>query len=139
MKISFESALGPHANALQLRAERTGILASNIANADTPGYLARDINFSEVLSRQLDTSTSGQGGVETLKTTHRGHQAPGASSPRSEDILQYRMPLMPSFDGNTVDVQTEQAEFAQNNLQFQASLRFLDGKFRGMISALKGE
>lgn len=142
MKISFESALGPHADALQLRAQRTEVLARNIANADTPGYLARDINFSEVLSSQLDSSANGQGSDRTLKTTHAGHLESlksHRSDPLSADALMYRMPLMPSFDGNTVDVQTEQAQFAQNNLQFQASLRFLDGKFKGMLSAIKGE
>lgn len=139
MKISFESALGPHADALQLRAQRTEVLARNIANADTPGYFARDIDFSEVLSSQLNPSANGQGGDRTLKTTHAGHLEPNRSDPLAADVLKYRMPLMPSFDGNTVDVQTEQAQFAKNNLQFQASLSFLDSKFRGMLSAIKGE
>ena len=135
VKIGFDNALGPHAQALQLRAQRTEVLAQNIANADTPGYLARDMDFSRVLARQLENTTGGGTGV---RTTHARHISEGPVG-SSAETLKYRMPLMPSFDGNTVDVQTEQAQFAENNLQFQASLRFLDGKFKGLMSAIKGE
>lgn len=136
VKIGFENALGPHAHALQLRAQRTEILAQNIANADTPGYLARDMDFSKVLARQLDGA---QGGSSGLKATHNKHINQTSISAGMSEPLKYRMPIMPSFDGNTVDVQTEQAQFAENNLQFQASLRFLDGKFKGLMTAIKGE
>lgn len=136
MKIGFDNALGPHAQALQLRAQRTEVLAQNIANADTPGYLARDMDFSKVLARQLENTSGAGGGV---RTTHARHISEGHSGSSTAESLKYRMPLMPSFDGNTVDVQTEQAQFAENNLQFQASLRFLDGKFKGLMSAIKGE
>lgn len=140
MKIGFDNALGPHAHALQLRADRTTVLARNIANADTPGYLAKDMDFKSELARRLGETNNTTQASLSLRTTQPDHLSPAREAQTlNPDVLKYRTPLMPSFDGNTVDVQTEQAEFAQNNLQFQASLRFLDSKFKSMISALKGE
>lgn len=139
MKIGFENALGPHAHALQLRAERTEVLARNIANADTPGFLARDVDFRAELSRQLESSPAAATPDRGLSISNAAHISEQASETPVMSALKYRVPLMPSFDGNTVDVQTEQAEFAENNLQFQASLRFLDGKFKGLLTAIKGE
>ena len=72
-----------------------------------------------------------------LRTTHMQHR--GTTDPAGEINRQYRIPLMPSFDGNTVDAQTEQAAFAENNVQFLASLRFLDGRFKSLLGAIKGE
>jgi len=137
--ISFENALGPHAHALQLRAERTEVLARNIANADTPGFLARDVDFRAELSRQLESSPASGSADRGLATSNTAHLSLKSAETPVMNALKYRVPLMPSFDGNTVDVQTEQAEFAENNLQFQASLRFLDGKFKGLLRAIKGE
>lgn len=139
MTIGFDNALGPHAHALQLRADRTTVLARNIANADTPGYLAKDLDFSAELARRMGEAEARSSKGVALQTTRGRHMNNSLDQSLNADVLKYRTPLMPSFDGNTVDVQTEQAEFAQNNLQFQASLRFLDGKFKSMISALKGE
>lgn len=133
MTINFESALGPHAAALQLRSQRTQILASNIANADTPGFQARDIDFKTMLAQRLP------GNDQTLAGEHNKHivSTPNANSHRN--ALLYRVPLMPSIDGNTVDGQTEQAAFAENNLQFQAAFQFLNRRFQGLILAIKGE
>ena len=134
MKIGFDAALGPHAEALKLRSARTEVLARNIAHADTPGYLARDLDFRAELARRLD------GGAEAgrLRTTDRRHLATGATA--SDTVtLKYRTPLMPSFDGNTVDTQTEQAAFAANNLQFQAALQFVNSRLKGLLGAIKGE
>lgn len=136
MKIGFDAALGPHADALRLRGQRTEVLARNIAHADTPGYQARDIDFGTELAKRLGAAVDGPSG--TLRTTHRGHvPAPGLAS--DTVTLKYRSPLMPSFDGNTVDTQTEQAAFAENNLQFQAALEFLNSRFKGLMGAIKGE
>ncbi|XOV81498.1 MAG: flagellar basal body rod protein FlgB [bacterium] len=132
MTISIDNALGVHAKALELRAERTEILARNIANADTPGYKARDIDFNAVLQAYKEP------GGEPMMQTNRRHMA-FEQTPGIDVSLQYRNPIMPSLDGNTVDTQVEQAEFAKNNLEFQASFRFLNGKFKGLITALKGE
>lgn len=133
MKIGFDAALGVHPAALTLRSKRTEVLANNIANADTPNFKARDVDFKAVLAAQ----TQENAGQQTLRTTNSRHFA---TTPLSADAeLKYRNPTLPSLDGNTVESHVEQAEFADNTVQFMASLRFLDGKFRGMLSAIKGE
>ncbi|MEE4282097.1 MAG: flagellar basal body rod protein FlgB [Pseudomonadales bacterium] len=137
MTISIDNALGVHAKALELRAERTEILARNIANADTPGYKARDIDFNSILQAHKSAGTSEPRGGRVMRTDNRHFAAD--QGPGVDVSLQYRNPIMPSLDGNTVDTQLEQAEFAKNNLQFQASFQFLNSKFKGMITALKGE
>ena len=131
MPISFDRALGIHENTLYLRSKRTAILASNMANADTPNYKARDIDFSRMLSR-VNHMSSG------LKSTHANHMQP-KNSLGTGAYLRYRTPMQPSLDGNTVDGNLEQARFAENALMYQTNLRFLDGKFKGMIKALRGE
>lgn len=134
MPISFERAFSIHDDALILRAKRSSVLASNIANADTPDYKARDIDFRSVL-RSMDRPESGNKLV--LAATHRGHISGQAS--RTDSTLQYRNPLHASLDGNTVDSHVEQSRFAENAIQYQTSYTFLNGKVRGILSAIKGE
>jgi flagellar basal-body rod protein FlgB len=136
MRIGIDNALGVHPKALEMRAERTELLARNIANADTPGYKARDIDFNAILQAHK-AGTSDPRGARVARTNSRHMVDPQTSG--VEVNLKYRNPIMPSLDGNTVDTQLEQAEFAKNNLQFQASFRFLNGKFKGMMTAIKGE
>ncbi len=134
MKIGFDAALGVHPAALALRARRTEVLANNLANADTPNFKARDIDFKSVMAAQAEQQSRA---VAALRTTHPGHLA---SSPMEPDgDLMYRNPTLPSLDGNTVEGHVEQAEFANNSVNFMASLRFLDGKFRNLTTAIKGE
>ena len=121
---------------MALRGERANLLANNIANADTPGFKARDIDFKSVLAAQQNQNTYTTN--ERLSASNPSHMAGQAEQSLSTD-LKYRTPLMPSLDGNSVDIQLEQTEFAQNSLQFMASLRFVNGKFQGMMSAIKGE
>lgn len=136
MTISFEKALGIHVDALALRARRTELLAANIANADTPNYKARDIDFRTVLKEQV----AGGGVGQRLATTQQHHiGTPGAGAGQFDTALQYRVPHQPSVDGNTVESQVEQAEFARNALQYQASLHFLSNRFKGLVSAIRGE
>lgn len=130
MPISFDSALGIHAKALAVRSRRAELLASNIANADTPGYKARDIDFRAALSQA-------QASAPALKTTNPRHISTAQSEPAMETL--YRVPNQSSLDGNTVDASLEKAAFAENALRYQASLGFLDGKFKGLKAALKGE
>jgi flagellar basal-body rod protein FlgB len=133
MKIGFDAALGIHPDALALRARRTEVLANNLANADTPNFKARDIDFKAVLAEQAQAGE----GTTKVRRTHAGHMD---TAPMSADgSLKYRNPTLPSLDGNTVDGHVEQAEFANNQLNFMASLRFLDGRFKGMLTAIKGE
>lgn len=131
MPISFDSALGIHAQALAVRSERAELLASNLANSDTPGYKARDIDFRAALA-QVQGDNSGR-----LHTTNKSHIA----LPENNAMFntQYRVPAQASLDGNTVDPNIEKSAFAENAMRYQASLTFLDGKFKGLIAALKGE
>jgi len=131
MPISFDSALGNHDKALIVRSRRAELLASNIANGDTPGYKARDIEFKSEFADILAKRNTG------LKLTHSNHiQTSGHLM--GMDVM-YRIPNQASLDGNTVDSQLEKSAFAENALRYQASLTFLDGKFKGLIAALKGE
>ncbi len=134
MQQVLDKSLGIHADALRLRAYRSNILASNIANADTPGYKARDIDFKSILSRQVTPS-----GVEpiSMRNTHAGHIQIG--QPMAGADLQYRNPLQASMDGNTVDSHIEYTRFAENTLRYQASLHFLGSRFKSLLSAIKGE
>ena len=131
MPINFDKALGNLPENLKLYGERSSLLASNLANSDTPGFKARDIDFRSVLAKA--------GGAQmSLKTTQGAHLG-GASSAVSEATKLYRIPMQPSIDGNTVDSQVEQAEFTKNAIHYQSTLTFLTGKFRGLMLAIKGE
>ena len=129
MAFSFNDAFGLHPQSIALRSQRMEIIASNLANADTPGYQARDLDFSQAMQ-------SNGNGIKTYRT-HARHLS-GAPGPNGEPALKYRNPLQPSVDGNTVDPQFEQSTFADNAIRFQASLMFLDGKVRGLSDAITG-
>jgi len=115
MPLNLDAYIGVHADALKVRSQRTELLARNLANADTPGYKARDIDFRTALSSVEKT----------------GSVAPAA--------LKYRVPLAPALDGNTVDVQMEQAAFADNAVRYQATLSFLSARFRSLMTAITGQ
>ena len=137
MPISFDRAFSIHDDAMILRAGRASILASNIANADTPNYKARDVDFRQIM-QSLDKGTRNQ---LTLSGTHRDHisLAPAGGGNINGQTLQYRNPLHASLDGNTVDTQVEQARFGENSLLYQTSFTFLNGRIQGLMKALKGE
>ncbi len=131
MAINFDNALGIHPQALTLREKRSEILASNLANADTPDYKARDLDFGAVLKQTSATQSA------HLERTQAGHTTPqnnvlGAS-------LLYRNPQQASLDGNTVEAHIEQAKYSENAVRYQASLRFVNGKFSGLMTAIRGE
>ena len=125
-----DNLFGIHTKALELWQHRTEVLANNLANADTPGFLARDIDFRKALA-----SASGQSGGVTLHT-----DAPGQISTASAatGALDYRVPTQPSMDGNTVDSQVEQAAFAANGVHYQASLAFITAQIRMLRTAITG-
>ncbi len=113
-----DSIFGIHGAALELRSQRMGLLASNIANAGTPGYKARDIDFSMALRARLD----------------------GADSDRAADgATLYRVPVLPSLDGNTVEMATEQTAFAENAVAYSATLSFIRGRVETLTRAMKGD
>ena len=121
-----------HEKALTLRNKRTAVIANNIANADPPGFKARDMDFKAVLSGHGEAK-----GSKRLMTSNSRHI--GSSNPATEVSLSYRVPTQASLDGNTVDEQQENAAFAKNAIEHQASFQFLNGKFTGLIKALRGE
>ena len=151
MQSVLDNYLGIHAQALTLEAQRTNVLAANLANVDTPNYKARDMDFKAALaaaSGESDASTL------TLTTTNQadltsagtlaggaGGAAPDAAgaapgSAANPTYLKYRVPLAPALDGNTVDEQLEQSAFAENSVRYQASLAFLNTKLRDLVTAI---
>ena len=136
MAINFDKALGIHEQALMLRAQRNSILATNIANADTPNYKARDIDFRAAMA----TLQTGASRPVSLLATEPGHIAAESNSSLSPlgAQLQYRLPQQPSLDGNTVETHVEEAAYADNALRYQASLQFLGSKFASLKSVISG-
>ena len=124
------NVLSQHEQALKFRALRNQVLSSNIANADTPNYKARDLDFGAVLKQAQSDTLS-------LKTTSELHQNSWRNAASAQQTL-YRVPTQPTLDGNTVEADVEQAAFAENALQYRASLAFLDGQIRSLRYALKG-
>lgn len=131
MAINFDNALGVHQYSVGVRERRAEVLASNIANADTPGFKAKDLSFEDALA----SATQGRG-FNLSKTS--GRHISGFRDINSD--VAYRVPNQPDTgDGNTVDVQTERASFMENSMEYQASLSFLSSKFQTMRKAIKGE
>ena len=131
MGISFDKALGIHQYSVGVRRQRAELLASNLANANTPGYKAKDSNFEQAL--KLASTSQSMGVTQT-------HQQHLTSTPFSSFSTQYRTPTQPGVgDGNTVDAQLERNLFIQNALEYQASLDFLSSKFKNLTKALKGQ
>jgi flagellar basal-body rod protein FlgB len=120
--------------ALNLRAARQELLASNIANADTPNYKARDIDFTRALQDALAGSSVKLPPVQTSAMHLEGNA--GASIMGSP--VMYRQPLQPSADGNTVDMDVERAQFADNALRYEASIQFLNSRIKGILAAIQG-
>ena len=127
----LQNPLGIHATALKLREQRTGVLASNIANVDTPNYKARDIDFSSVMAATQNN---------TMRTSHSRHiGVSNYQALQGDGMIKYRMPNSASLDGNTVEVNTENNLFTENSLRYQATSTFLNNRIRGVMSALRGE
>jgi flagellar basal-body rod protein FlgB len=143
MAINLDSYLGVHTQALTLEAQRTELLAANLANADTPNYKARDIDFKAALAAAGSTGgSSGSGArlaVTTTSAAHQGAQSAGSMDAPIDANLKYRVPMAPSLDGNTVDTQLEQAAFAENSVRYQATLTFLNARFRELMTAIVGQ
>ncbi len=131
MSLTPDNLFGIHTQALDLWQRRTEVLANNLANADTPGYLARDVDFRKALA----AAGGGSSGSLPLRTT--GPDQIGSAG-QAADALAYRVPTQPSMDGNTVDAQTEQAAFAANGVHYQASLSFITAQIRMLRTAISG-
>lgn len=129
--LGFNNSLGIHDNALLIRSERSSVLANNLANADTPGFKARDIDFKAILSGEVERHSSL--GVEKTNSRH----IPGREHDEWQKL--YRHPLQPSIDGNTVEENVENKNFTENAMSYNASFEFLNGKFKGLTGAIRGE
>lgn len=116
-----DALFGIQAQAMDIQRRRMELIAANLANADTPNFKARDLDFREALAQAAKSAPS------------------AAVATNASATLQYRVAMQPSADGNTVDVQTEQAQFAESALRYQASLGFLDSRIRSMMTALTGQ
>jgi flagellar basal-body rod protein FlgB len=160
---NIDGYLGASAPALKVGADRTELIARNLANSDTPNYKARDLDFRTALAAagggsssaagagQLELATAGSGGSGAargnagslaLVATEPGHfstsAAAGGADPTERSDLKYRVPLAPALDGNTVDPQLEQAAFAETTVRYQASLTFLTAKMHSLMTAITG-
>lgn len=131
MALTFHKAVGVYEAALKIRTQRAEVLAGNLANVDTPNFKARDFDFQKALGNELARSV--QAG--------RSNSAPGQSSVRDSVRLamQYRTPTQPSVDGNTVDEHLEHAEYMANSLEHQTAFTLLNSRFKGLISAIRGD
>ena len=125
--------------ALQLRSERQRLIASNIANADTPGYIARDMDFAKTLK----AATGSLPAAGALATSHTGHLgtggAAGAGGAKVAGELLYATPSQTNLDRNTVDMDRERASFADNAIKYEATLRFINSNVRTTMSAITGQ
>jgi len=129
-------ALDFQAQALSLRSQRQQLLASNIANADTPGYVARDMNFAQALRQ----ATAGGAAAGALNVTQAGHIATtGSSAALGADALKYAAPSQTNLDNNSVDMDRERASFAENSVKFEATLRFIGAHVKTALSAITGQ
>lgn len=132
MVSKLDNALNFHQTALNVRAARQELLSSNIANGDTPNYKARDIDFSSVLRDALSSNTNKTG----LTTTSPMHLASKSENSIVSQAL-YRIPQQPSADGNTVEMDAERAKFADNSIKYDASLTFISGQIRNLMTAIQ--
>lgn len=137
MSISFEKAVGSAERALIYRSQRAEVLSNNIANADTPNFKARDLDFPALLASQSKRMTDAQFSLQTTNLKHIAGN--GSAAEIDERALLYRIPNQPSLDQNTVDQQVELAKYTENEIHFEAAFTRLNGSFKGLIKALRGE
>ena len=154
MRTSLDNYLGIHPQALALEAQRNQLLAANLANVDTPGFKARDLDFKAALAAASGSSAAsnavplalrapGSTGAfatpaSTLAIGGGGNGTGGGTDAAAGAALKYRIPMTSALDGNTVDEQLEQTAFAENSVRYQATLTFLNGKLRELMTAITG-
>lgn len=138
-------SLNFQAEALSLRSERQRLIASNIANADTPGYVARDFDFATALRQATGQGSAGDNSVHTPKLTmaasngghlNRNGQPVGG---RDQPDMNYALASQTNLDSNTVDMDRERANFADNTVRYEATLRFINAQVRTLNTAITGQ
>jgi len=135
MTTEIDRLFGLHQAALGVRGNRAQVLASNIANADTPGYQAHDIDFKAALGAALGVSSAPAHVLVRTSARHLPGNAIGGSA--ASPALVYRTVSQPSIDNNTVDINIERAQFADNSMRYEASLTFINAKVKAMLAALQ--
>ena len=149
MFAQMTSNLDFHSKALVLRAERQRVIASNIANADTPGYVARDLNFKQALADMTQTSHSElsaagvrlatSAGTASSHPQHLSLSLGGSSQMAGANTMAYAVQSQPSVDGNSVDMDRERANFVDNSVRYESTLRFINGSAKTLLSAIQGQ
>jgi len=143
MLANLTSTLDFHSKALVLRAERQRVIASNIANADTPGYVGRDVNFKDAMGAATGSSTQLRSltpATPSDSTSHARHFALQASTASlGSSALSYTKQTQPAMDGNSVDMDRERANFVDNSVRYEATLRFINGQSKTLLSAIQGQ
>ena len=134
--LNLDNALGLLPQTASLRSRRAELIAANLANADTPNYQARDLDFQGALAQALGADGNDAG--SSLARTDARHFGLGAAELGGVELM-YRTPTQASFDQNSVDVQAERARFTDNAMRYQATIRFLDSRFSGLIRAFRGD
>lgn len=135
MAISIDNVFGVHEKAMHLQGRRTQLLAQNLANSDTPGYKAKDIDFKSAMK-----SASNDKMKTPLTATQSGHIQPKGFFMGMMDAEElYRQPMQSSLDGNTVEPHVEMAQFTENSMRYLMTLRFMSGRINNMLSAIRGE
>ena len=132
MAISINNVFGIHENVMHLQTRRAQLLSQNLANSDTPGYKAKDIDFKAALNSLKNGDVKAP-----LNATQSGHIQPKGYFMGVESM--YRQPMQSSLDGNTVEPHVEMSEFTENSMRYLMTLRIMSGKINGMLSAIKGE
>lgn len=135
----LDDALRFQQTALNLRAARQELLASNIVNADTPNYKAKDVNFASALQNALAGTAAELPAAKTSSMHLQGNSGPSVpgTSIMGAPVM-YRKPVQPSADGNTVDMDVERAQFADNALRYEANVMFVNAKLKEMLTAIQG-
>ncbi|KWR87792.1 flagellar basal body rod protein FlgB [Cupriavidus sp. IDO] len=130
----LDAALRFQQEALSLRSQRQSVIASNIAHADTPGYKARDFDFSSTLAQSMERGHRAEG--VSLTTTSARH-LPAQGPTRDDAELAYRIPMQSSVDGNTVEMDTERVAFADNSVHFESGLAVMSSRIKTMLAAIQ--
>ncbi len=145
MIANLTSELDFQAKALVIRAERQRLIASNIANADTPGYIGRDINFKEAMGNAMGSSASANAlSLSASNGTTNARHIPlqstlGSLSTDGTPALAYTLQTQPAMDGNSIDMDRERASFVDNAIHYEATLRFINGSSKTILSAIQGQ
>ncbi|MCB5187985.1 flagellar basal body rod protein FlgB [Methylobacillus caricis] len=136
MMNKLDAALNFHETALRVRGQRQELLAANIANADTPGYKARDINFADTFKQALAGIDHSGLSAATTNSAHLQANAPSNGQPGG---VMFRSIIQGSVDGNTVDMDVERTQFADNALRYEASITMISGQIKKMLAAVQGQ